>query len=312
MLSWFKRRSSAPGWLAASVEADRFDFAHGRYSPTGKSAITAYGTRRFDGAKHAMEKLARAMRLDGYQCATMLRPGEYQLLLVEAPAVPPAELKSAMRWRVKDMIDYHVDDATLDLLDIPPGEGASASNHVMYAVCARNEVIQSRIRPFEEARVPLRVVDIPETAQRNIAALYEDEGRGCALVHFDEGTGLLTVNFGAELYLARRLEIGLKQLEAGLDAGREDAFERIGLELQRTFDHFDRQFRNVAISKLLVGPMPRDVGLVAYLRGAVALPVESVDLADRLVFDGAAPDAATQSRLFYHFGAALRHEAKTL
>ncbi|MEK6243607.1 MAG: agglutinin biogenesis protein MshI, partial [Pseudomonadota bacterium] len=119
MLSWFKRRSSAPGWLAASVDADRFDYAHGRYSPTGKSAITAYGTRRFDGAKNAMEKLARDLRLDGYQCATLLRPGEYQLLLVEAPTVPPAELKSAMRWRVKDMIDYHVDDATLDVLDIP-------------------------------------------------------------------------------------------------------------------------------------------------------------------------------------------------
>ena len=38
--------------------------------------------------------------------STVLRPEEYQLALVEAPEVPPAELRAAMRWRLKDTIDF--------------------------------------------------------------------------------------------------------------------------------------------------------------------------------------------------------------
>jgi hypothetical protein len=36
------------------------------------------------------------------------------------------------------------------------------------------------------------------------------------------------------------------------------------------------------------------------------MPVQPIDLAEVLDFGGRAPDAATQWRLFHHFGAALR------
>lgn len=45
-----------------------------------------------------------------------------------------------------------------------------------------------RIRLFQEARAPLDAIDVPELAQRNIAARFEDAHRGLALLAFD-GTG---------------------------------------------------------------------------------------------------------------------------
>ena len=235
------------------------------------------------------------------------------MLMVEAPNVPQAELKSAIRWRIKDLLDFHVDDATVDVLDVPPESSQANRNHSMYAVAAKNEVIQERVSTFETARIPLTAIDIPEVAQRNISALHETEGRGAALLYFNHEFGLLTISCNGELFFARRIEIGLSQMLGAMPAARDELFGRIVLELQRTFDHFDRQYHYVPIAKVLLGPEPEETGLYEHLKANLDVAVERVDLLERLSFSVQdRPDAATQWRLFHLFGASLRHEAKAL
>jgi len=309
MLGWFAKEKRVQGWFAASLGAEELQYAHGQFAVSGKSAITSFGSRRVEaGEKQGLQKLAQDMRLGQYQCAALLKPGDYQLLQVEAPNVPKDELKSALRWRIKDMIDYHVDDATVDVLDVPPQDGR---NHLMYAVAARNDLIQACIRQYTDARIPLSVIDIRETAQRNIAALYENEDRGVALAYFAEDWGLLTINYRKELYLARRLDLGLEQFGEGASA-EGGAFERVAVEIQRTLDHFERQFRSIPVARVLVAPAPRASGLEEFLRARLGVDARQIDLSEALAFNGDAPDAETQWRLFHHFGAALRHETKAL
>ena len=235
------------------------------------------------------------------------------MLVVDAPNVPRDELKSAIRWRIKDLLDYHVDDATMDVLDIPSGTDVAVRNHSMYAVVARNEVIQKKIATFEAAEIPLSVIDIPEIAQRNMSALHETKDRGAALLYFNNEFGLLTITCNGELYFARRIEIGLTQILGAAPDARGELFSRVVLELQRTFDHFDRQFHHVPVAKVLLGPEPEETGLLDVLKSSLDLPVEQVNLLEHLSFDGhGAPDEAVQWQLFHLIGAALRHEAKAL
>jgi MSHA biogenesis protein MshI len=308
VLGWLAREKKTPGWFAISVDADAMQFAHGRFQPGAKSLISGYGAQALAEGQ-GLPKLAHHMKGGRYECAALLRPGEYQILLVDAPSVPREELKSAIRWKIKDMIDYHVDDAMVDVLDIPPPEGAAGRNHMMFAVSASNEILQQKIRQFEEARIALSVIDIPETAQRNIAALYEKGDRALGLVYFGEDWGLLTINFRTELYLARRLDLGLQQLsESG---GREIALEHLAVEVQRTLDHFDRQFRSVPVTRMLVAPS-RASGIAESLKARLGIDAQDIDLSDVLAFIGEQPDKETQWRLFHHFGATLRHETKVL
>jgi MSHA biogenesis protein MshI len=293
--NWLARRNKVPGWFAATLDAEAVTFAHAMPSPSGGWSIAGYGSRR-----------PSELRLEGHKCTTVLRAGEYQFLQVEAPDVPAAELKSAIRWKVKDMVDYRIDDATIDVLDIPPAGAAAPRARPVFAVAARNQLLQERIRELEGARVPLSVIDIQETAQRNLAALYESGERGLAFLHFGADAGLLTINYRAELYLARRIEVGAGELAADApDAA--GAFERVALEIQRTLDHFDRQFRHVAVAKLVLGPMPQPAGLAEALRGRFDLPVAEADLREVLEF-AEAPEPEAQWRFFHHFGAALRQE----
>lgn len=305
--------SKKPGWLALSFQSEGICIAHVQRVTDSKPVVALCQLSEgsvTDAPK--LEKLARELRLDQYQCTTLLKFDEYQMLLVEAPNVPAEELKTAIRWRVKDMLDYPVDDATFDVLDIPPDRNAATKTHSMYAIAAPNKVIEQRQALFEKARIPLRAIDVMEMAQRNISAMLEPEQRGLAMLSFDAEGGLLTITFCGELYLSRRVDVSARQLAESDKEQKTAYFDRITLEMQRSLDHFDRQFHFITLSKLMLAPTQGVEGLREYLSANMYVPVEILDLVD--VFDfSATPELARQERqsmFFATLGAALRLEEK--
>ena len=242
--------------------------------------------------------------------AILLAPGEYQFLVADAPDVQEAELKLAMKWRLKEIVDFPVEEASFDLLTIPGSTGPASRSRTMFAVVAKNELLRRRVAEFDEARYGVTVIDIPETAQRNIAALYEEQGRGVGLLYFDATGGLMTISFGGELFHARRFDITQADIAGVSDVAREDLFGRIVLEVQRTLDNVERQFSSVTLTKILVGPEAEDTGLVAFLQANLAVAVEAVSLESVIEFDrGKVPGKHEQWRFFHLFGCAIRNGA---
>jgi MSHA biogenesis protein MshI len=299
------------GWLAIALYADGVLAAVVQRRAGDKPAVLAAvfypGPKQQSGP--LLARLSREMHTAQYQCSSLLATGAYQLLMLEAPNVPADELKTAVGWRLKDMIDFPVADATIDVLEVPPAPSGPAHNHQVFAVAARNTVIEPHQYLFADSKVDLSAIDIPEMAQRNISAMLEPEGRGVALLSFDVDGGVLTVTFGGELYLARRIDVTLSQLLGGDAAQQQQHHDRITLELQRSLDHFERQFHYVAVSKLVLAPTG-SAALHEYLSRNLYLPVEVLDLAALLDL-GKVPelaDTAQQARYFLTLGAALREE----
>jgi len=312
-MAWFSKKKAQPGWMAISTDTDAIRLAHIDRPAQGKPRVDRWGIVKRDEKDGAqLQQAADEYELGRYRCATLLQPSEYQLLMVEAPNVPRDELKAAIRWRVKDLLDYHIDDATMDVLDIPVDKDLPGKSHYMYAVAAKNEIVQGQVAQFERAKIALQVIDIPETAQRNIAELYETANRGIGMLSFDRAGGLFTLSFEGELYLARRLDLTWPQLVGAQENQRQLYFERIGVELQRALDHFERQYQNITLSELVLGPMPEDIGLAAFLNSQLYLPLRQIDLADALDFAGDDMGSDRQWQLLRVLGAALRHEAKAL
>ena len=185
----------------------------------------------------------------------------------------------------------------------------------MFAVAARNQVIEKRQDLFTRTKIPLSVIDVPEMAQRNFSTFLEPEGRGLAMLSFNAEGGLLTVTYGGELYLSRHIDLSIAQLEHGDEAQRADSYDRITLELQRSLDHFDRQFHFITLSKLVLAPMgAAGAGLHQYLASNLYVPVEQFQL-ESVLDISKVPDllqAQWQQRFFLTLGGALRHEEKVL
>lgn len=240
----------------------------------------------------------------------LLSDGEYMLTQVESPNVPEAERKQAVVWSLKDVLPYPVEQATVDVITIPQGARTGGHGAWLYAVAARNEVIGRYMEIFHAAGAALEVIDIPELAQRNVATLLEEPGRGIALLSFNEDGGLLTFTAGGELYHARSIEIPLQQIASADATQRGHVLERLVLELQRSLDNFERQFSHVAISRLVLGPMVGQAALEEYLREYLYVPVSSLDLSQvmNLAAVEELQDPAFQAGCLLALGAALREE----
>lgn len=312
-MALFAKNKSLDGWMAFDFQPGGITAASVRRMQVGRPVVDAAAFYAVDSSSLApsLQKLDKDLQASRYRCICVLSPGEYQLLTVDALNVAKEELKVAVRWRLKDMLDFHVDDATIDVLDIPV-EGNAARGHSMYVVAARNQLIQQRQVLFEAAKVPLAVIDIPEMAQRNLSALAAADDRGLAMLSFVAGGGLLTVTYRGELYLSRRIDITALQLQEGNQDQSRAFFERITLELQRSLDHFDRQYHFIAVSKLVLAPMVNGAGLRDYLAANLYLPVEQLVLSEYLDLERvpALQAEEEQQRFLMALGAGLRHEEK--
>ncbi len=260
-----------------------------------------------------LERLKREGNLAKQVCTTLLTQGDYQMLMVEAPNVPENEMKTAIRWKIKDSINCRIDEAAIDVLQIPANKNRSERVQSLYAIVAANDIIQKRMAIFEAAKLDLRVIDIPELAQRNVAALFEQADRALVLLSFDESGGLLTFTSEGELYLSRRIEINTGQLtDADADL-RAQYRDRVELELQRSLDYFDRQFNHLSISRILLSA-PDESRLLEFLSSSVGVAVVKLDLSQVMDISAtpALADAEYAALLLPALGAALRQEARTL
>ena len=300
------------GWFAICIDNSGVYFAHVKYAKGKPPHVAVCAFHPVESVTPAvLEKLRHEAHISDFQFITLLAPGEYQMLLVEAPNVPVEELKTAVRWRIKDSLSYPADDATVDVLQIPAGRGGGDRPQSMYAIAAHNDTIKKRIVQFEKANIDLKVIDIPEMAQRNIAALFEEGERGLALLVFNDNGGMLTITSRGELYLARHIEITTGQLQDVNDSLRQQYLERVELELHRSLDYVGRQFSHISVKRLLVAA-PEQLGLVQLLAGSLDVPVEQLDLAQALDI-GAVSELANSeyaAQTFFALGAALRLERR--
>jgi MSHA biogenesis protein MshI len=234
----------------------------------------------------------------------VLSHADYKLRLLDAPNVPAEELKSAVRWQIQDMLDFHANDGTVDVLEVPHPEHLNHARQI-FAVAAKNSLLAEEAVFAAKAGLNLSIIDIMETAQRNLAVRVETPGRALAVFSFVETGSLLTLTLDGELCAARTLGVSLTQMEM---EGLDSVLERLTREVQRTLDHFDRQFGGIPVDRLLLAPMVNIERLSDGLAGNLALPVEMLNLANALDVSDF-PDLSTLPPSCFHaIGAALRME----
>jgi MSHA biogenesis protein MshI len=284
-------------------------------TPAGCAIATV---RRVSGGRHLLEScvsvdatpVEQRTTIAGWLAAAghsrgalsgVLDGADYELLQVETPDVLPAELKAAVRWRLKDAIDFPLEDAVVDVFDIPEPARRTGSK-MIYAIAARRQSIEHQVSVMKTAARRLDVIDIPELALRNLAALLPEAAAGLALLWVDEKSAQVLVIKQSTLYLARRVQF------VGDSIGAVDA---IALELQRSMDYFESHYDLAPLGHLIIGP--RD-DLAARLGQSLAketsLRIQSIDLKAALeLAPGLDP---SDRRSLLAIGAALRDDQREL
>lgn len=299
-----------PGWLAILPQSSSVTLAHVVRVPNARPQVRLLETFAIEkGLAETLSRLRVARHLKSFACTVLMGNGEYNVSQLDAPAVPKGERKEALRWALKEAVSYPVDSACIDVLDIP-NEGLSPGRSAgVLVVSAAEQAVRSRVAPFEASKIELEAVDIPELAQRNVAALLEDDNRGLAFLYIDESGMMLTLTFHGELIAVRRGEVNTLQLNGSDADQRVRVQERLVLELQRSLDNFDRQYSHIPISKVVLASYPLVENLVKVLGESTYMPVREMDLSTVLDFPAVPElkDPFCQARYLLAIGAALRH-----
>lgn len=299
------RRPLSDGWVAVVPQGDTAQAVHVVRGASGRPVLRWACRVDWQDPRRALRELRRARALQRLRRVLVLQRHQYQLLATDAPDVPRDHWADAVRWQVKDLLDFPVDQARLDLLEIPAEHSSRGRPSVLAAVAPRSALV-----PWAEAadreRVPWMAMDLPETGLRNLAGLLEEPGRGLALLQIAEAHSTLVITAGGELLLTRHIDVGRAALGDPDADTRQQAWDRAGLELQRTLDSFERLFSRVTLSRLRLSA---DAGaFAAYVADLVYVPVDAADLSEVYDLHGAAyadgldPDTVCRIAL----GAALR------
>ena len=249
-----------------------------------------------------LEKTVSERALQGLPANVLLHPSEYQMFLLEAPEVPPQELRDAMRWRIKDMISQSLDDVVIDCFALPE-DAYRGRTRMVYCAALEKTRMQHYAQLVRQAGLHMASIDITEMAFRNLGSLAGAEGMNLALLRLRTSEGLICIQNGADLYMARRIEQGLARAAQDLSSTT--------LEIQRSLDYFESQLGKGYINRLMLLPMKQD-GERAYqgLASGLAVNLQRLDL--RELFPGqpgAELSEARQAFCIGAVGAALRQDA---
>ena len=294
---WLACVSQAGGLRLALVEAGERPAIRWLHSEAPRASAAA-----------TLHRARRAAPRGAWQAVALLERGQYQLLQTEAPEMPAEEWRDALRWRLKDQLEFPVDGAAIDLLAMPPQAG-QRNQRTLIVAAAPATMRQQLRRSGEDAGFAWQALDIAETALRNLSGLLATPGRGHALLHLGDTHATLVVTMAGHLLLSRQIEVGRSQLASTDEHQRAQAMERAGLELQRTLDGFDRVFSQVGLERLDVLPSAGAEAFADFARELVYAPVKVADMAARLDLSRLPADTDL-SEHWLAIGAAMRQPAQ--
>lgn len=248
--------------------------------------------------------------LKSLPCNLVLNVDQYNIVQIDKPNLPDDEVKPALRWKLKGLLDYAVDQAVVDGIDLPSDPSVANRQALMLAICAKKSTVNGAGKHLVDAGFNLSSIDVHALAQRNIAHLLEHEDRALVMVSILPRGCLITFTAKGELYHTRLIELDRDFLNDRDEIFRTN-FDKLVLELQRSLDSFDRQFPFLSLNRMVVAPVVHRDYLVSGLSSSLYVPVNVFNLED-IVELPANQDFSSmekQAMLMPALGAALRQEA---
>lgn len=239
------------------------------------------------------------------RCNVAMATDQYQILLVEPPEVPDEELRSAIRWRLKDLITIPLEQAAIDVFALPE-DGTRSKKKMVYVVATHAEKVKSVVALATNSGLRLEAIDIGELAMRNLAneLICDDNSkRGIAVARIRRGGGSVYIYRDGDMYLARSFALDYK---GGLLDDLPE--ENLALELQRSVDYYERQMGQAPPTVIFVcGENILEDKLGAVLKASLGSQIQLLDPA-AVVRLGDGVDADLCQRCIGAIGVAMRHE----
>ncbi|MBF0425537.1 MAG: PilN domain-containing protein [Magnetococcales bacterium] len=298
----------ADSWVLVQVEEDK----------TGTLAVTLCEITAVEGDGAA--RLHAILRQKGVEKSTgvgVLTPGQYRTFLEETVNAPAEELGSIMRWRVRDRMDFPVENAVVAVQPVPNRKRDDAAEKSMVNVFIANQDEVMRLSALSaRLQINLVAVDAHESALRHVAACLEENATGgTILLHIGpQDTHVMAIRDTENLF-SRRIKVGTERINDHLRGTTETpkkalstALEPLALELQRTLEYIRTRLQ-LTVEKIRLAPLEHPIAglteaLGTFLPSVAVIPL---DVTGIINFVDGVPEERNLALALPALGAALGH-----
>lgn len=210
-----------------------------------------------------MANFLKHNKLQKLKSELILTPENYRLLLMDSPQVPKEEIKLAVRWLIKDFVDYPPEQAAIDVFPITVKPGQAAKIYVVVSPLAELSTLVKEVR---KADILLEKINITELVFA--AAMSKAPKIQALLYSIGQRLRLLIVE-NQELRWLRDLDFEWTAQELSTAQ-----LEILGFEVQRSFDYYQAEVSTTQPTQLkLAAELNQQKNLVAYLTQVIPLQV---------------------------------------
>ncbi|MCV6636086.1 hypothetical protein [Candidatus Albibeggiatoa sp. nov. NOAA] len=239
--------------------------------------LDVYAVQQGEDIKNILAEFTHQYAIKKNDCISVMRPGSYQLLLLKAPDVSKTALHAAVRSQVQEQVDFHADDAIVNVFDMPLQDHDTVK--MIYAAVADKSLVQNQIDDIVAANFKLQALEVPEIALARISSLCAEDEFGMGMLYFAETHCILNITLQGKLYISHQIDVSLKDLSS------PDKFERIKMikillrHIQQALSYYKKHFNQSAIKFLAIAPLPRHLPYVQqylayYLTGVSVQPLD--------------------------------------
>lgn len=237
--------------------------------------------------------------LYGSFCQLILAPSLYQLVLMDALDVNPKEMAKALRWQLKGLIDYPLNDIAVDAFIVPP-HGAGDKRKKVFAAVTLQSALVNRVQWIENCCLKVHSVSIAELALSALLSRFPMTTDAPQLViSYDDEICQLHVFYRGDLYLFRSLTMN-RTITQPNSMAKQDML----LEIHRSIDYCLMELKFPEPKHVFFTPAFYEaLDLLDFLKEELGKDVQVLDVNSLFASTPIAPDNLAQS--FYAMGGVI-------
>ncbi|MBD3296896.1 MAG: hypothetical protein GF392_05960, partial [Candidatus Omnitrophica bacterium] len=235
---------------------------------------------------------------------------------IDLPRMTRDQLEGALSFEAEKYIPFNVNDVVMDFIIL--GDSLEKGKMRVLLAAAKKELIQERLDLMKSLNMDINVLDIDALAVFNafLAANDQDVEQNSAFFHFGHFQGDVLVATGQTPAFIRQIQIGGKDIAAGIrkdEGSSEDPLpvildrvpekfdesvtglsttlsilDDIARELQLSFGYFENRYNTKIKQVYCSGGMSFKDNIMAYLSEKTGIemkgwnPLENIELADHI------------------------------
>jgi len=224
--------------------------------------------------KPFLEKKIAQFELNATPTTVIIPQNDYQIFLIEQSNVARNEKREAIRWRIAEYIDFPVEEAIVDYIEVPQ-KNKESNGALTYVIVTRKGIVDEYAGNIKSLGLNLASIDICQSALCEIAFQLDDADVGQALLHIEEHKSHIILFKNRTLYMMRDFDLGYQHIKESTE------IQDLALEIQRSIDYCSSNLKNAGISRIVLTPMPeRKSEILSNLSNILGLPVRMINYSE--------------------------------